>query len=101
MNGDRILVRPDPDPVEKVSRGGIIIPKTVEPSNMRTGRVVKIGPGMPMFNGDRWPMPDCNIGDHVVYFRPGTTRVKIDGEEYISMHQESVCAVIEEEGEVE
>jgi chaperonin GroES len=52
MQGDKILVLPDPVP--ETTSGGVIIPDTVEHAidNMRSGIVIAVGPGMRTLEGD-------------------------------------------------
>jgi co-chaperonin GroES (HSP10) len=45
MHGDWLMVLLDPDPVEKVTTGGIHIPQTATDNILRTGTVVLKGPG--------------------------------------------------------
>jgi|HubBroStandDraft_2_1064218.scaffolds.fasta_scaffold00001_136 co-chaperonin GroES (HSP10) len=95
---DRVLILPDKEP--EMSRGGIIIPETANRHGDRellTGRVVKVGPGMLMANGDRFPMADCKIGDRVAYYKHGTVVVKIEEVKYLSMRDDNVHAVLEPE----
>lgn len=96
--GPRLLVVPDTDPDERKSRGGIIIPKNVkDASNIRSGRVAAMGPGMLKGNGERWVMPECNVGDRILYNRNGTRVVKIDDVTYVSMYDDNVMCVADDD----
>jgi co-chaperonin GroES (HSP10) len=92
--GDRVLIRPDA-PDEKA--GSLFIPDSAKkPSG--TGVVVAMGPGMLTAVGGRWPMPDCAIGDRIVYGRDAREvqqKIKIDGVEYLKMHDDDILAVVE------
>jgi len=94
---DRFLILPDKAPDERRSRGGLlIIPDTAKDnSHMCTGRVVKMGPGMPCADGTRWPMPlDVKEGDRILYKDMGARIVTIDKVKYASVHVELVLAVL-------
>lgn len=93
--GARILVKPDQP--EDRSRGGIWIPdKAKKPTG--TGVVVSMGPGMLMKDGTRYPMPDCSVGDRVVYSAVDPfPKVEINGVQHLSMYDDSILAVLEPE----
>ena len=94
---DRLLLLLDEAPDK--TRGGLIIPDRLRDDNRPlTGRVVRIGPGMPTTDGGRWPMPDVKVGDRVLFGpRYGTKKVKINDVEYEQVRQEHVLAVLEPE----
>lgn len=72
--GDRVAV--EPDAVEAVSQGGVIIPETVRATvkaneakakaKMLCGTVLAVGPGRTAEDGTVVPMPVA-VGDTVVY----------------------------------
>jgi chaperonin GroES len=99
---DRFLILPDKVPDERTSRGGIIIPRSArDNSHMCTGRVVKIGPGMPCADGTRWPMPmDVKEGDRILYKDMGARIVTINKVKYASVHEELVLAVLADDVDV-
>jgi co-chaperonin GroES (HSP10) len=102
LMGNRLLVVPDTDPDERKSRGGIIIPDNVkDPSNVRAGRVAKMGPGMQKFDGSRWAMPECVRGDRILYNKNGTRFTTIDGVKYVSMYDENVLGVADEDLDIQ
>lgn len=91
--GGRVFVKPD-EP-ESRTRGGIFIPERAK-KPAGTGVVVAMGPGMRTKDGGRWPMPEIERGDRVVYSALDPfPRVKIDGVELLSMRDDSVLAVLE------
>ena len=93
---DRLVVLPDPVP-EKA--GLIHIPDSAREAQLRdnhTGRIVAFGPGMLCKDGSRWPMPDAQIGDRIVYGpRQGTIKITVDGVDYLSLRQEHCLAVLD------
>lgn len=59
------------EPVRETTSGGLIVPATVSPS-IRTGRVLRAGPGRawkPLEGGKKvfWPM-DVRVGERVAFF---------------------------------
>lgn len=97
LMGDHIWLLPDVPPQK--TAGGLIIPEMARNKSgereLLTGYVVAIGPGWPRPGNTRSPMPDVKIGDWVAYYKYGTQLKKLDDVEYVSMHEESVHAVLE------
>jgi len=92
--GDRIFIRPD-EP-EGVTKGGLIIPERAK-KPAGTGVVVFMGPGLLLKDGTRYPMPAVQPGDRVVFSAQDPfPKVKIDGVELLSMHDDSILGVVEE-----
>jgi chaperonin GroES len=101
--GHRILVKPDP--VERTSKGGIIIPDTAADGRKylkTTGTIVAVGPSAweafrrvdregKMRNGEPW----AKVGDHVHYAKNAGYRILDEEtqEEYIVMQDEDVIVV--------
>lgn len=91
--GARIFVKPDA-PADRVGR--IIIPDSAK-KPAKTGVVVAMGPGMLKSDGTRWPMPECGVGDRVIYNEQNPyPRVKIGETEYLQMRDDDVLAVVTE-----
>lgn len=92
---NRVIIRPDPP---KKQIGLIIIPDTVEDKDpTKTGIVIAMGPGMPMKNGNRWPMPDIKLGQRVFYKTAGAAKAKLDDVEHHVIYDEQLSAVIDDE----
>ena len=86
---DRVLVKPLD--AEEKSAGGIILPETAQ-EKPREGKVVAVGPGRLLDNGERQEM-SISVDDIVVYTEYGGTEVKADGEEYLLVEEHSILAV--------
>src|SRR3990167_7693040 len=106
VTGFRVLIRPDP--IEKVTKGGIVIPvvgtteRRAQAAQM-TGAVIDVGStAWKAFDpGPHWK-PWAKVGDHVVYSRhAGRFIADPDnpGQELILLNDEDVLAVIEEKEE--
>lgn len=89
--GDAVIVR-STEPKEEI-RSGLIIPDTAkEKSN--EGEIVAAGKGKTTEDGKLLPM-NVKVGDKVLYRKYSATEVKIDGQEYLIMHQDDIIGIIE------
>ncbi len=71
---------------------GIILPEKAR-DKLWCGTVVAIGPGKLLDDGRRVP-PQCAVGD-TIFFHWDNNRVEIGNEEYLSMKQDTILAVME------
>ena len=90
---DRVIVRRMEE--ERTSAGGIVIPDSAAEKPIQ-GKVIAVGPGKILDNGDRRPV-DVKAGDKVLFAKYSGTEVKIDDEEYLVMREEDIMGVIEKE----
>lgn len=88
---DRILVRPLEE--EEVKQGGIIIPDTAK-EKPQEGKVVAVGSGRVLKDGDKQPL-EIKKGEKVLYAKYAGTEVKMDGEELLIMREDDVLAIVE------
>nr|QGT50615.1 10 kDa chaperonin [uncultured Elusimicrobia bacterium] len=87
--GDRVLVKP----IERETmKGGIIIPDTAKEKPME-GEVLAVGPGKMADKGERAAM-DVKKGDRVLYGKYSGTEVKLDGENYLIIHQDEILGIL-------
>src|ERR1044072_9542669 len=84
--GDRVLVKA----LEKKDeiRGGLIIPDTAK-EKPQEGEIIAAGKGKIGEDGKLIPM-DVKAGDKVLYGKYSGTEGKIEGQEYLIMHQEDI-----------
>ena len=89
--GDRVIVRP----IEKKDevRGGLIIPDTAK-EKPQEGEIIAAGKGKIAEDGKLIPM-DVKAGDKILYGKYSGTEVKIEGQEYLIMHQEDILGIVE------
>jgi chaperonin GroES len=89
--GDRVLVKA----VEKKDeiRSGIIIPETAK-EKPQEGEIIAAGKGKIGDDGKLIPM-DVKPGDKILYGKYSGTEVKIEGQEYLIMHQEDILGIVE------
>lgn len=89
--GDRVLVKRSDEGDEKTA-GGIIIPDTAKEKPQR-GKVVAAGPGTLKEDGTRTPL-DVKAGDTILFGKYAGTEVKIDGEEFLIMHENDILGIL-------
>src|SRR5258706_1709040 len=89
--GDRVIVRP----IEKKDevRGGLIIPDTAK-EKPQEGEIIAAGKGKISEDGKLIPM-DVKAGDRILYGKYSGTEVKIEGQEYLIMHQDDILGLLE------
>jgi chaperonin GroES len=88
---DRVVVRRVK--TEEKSKGGIIIPDTVQ-EKPQEGDVVAAGPGKRDDAGKLTPL-DVKTGDRILFGKWSGTEVKIDGEEFIIMNESDIMGIVE------
>ena len=88
---DRVLIRRLN--AEEKSKGGIIIPDTVQEKPME-GQVVAVGPGTINDEGVVRAL-EVKSGDRVLFGKWSGTEVKIDGEELVIMKESDLMGVVE------
>jgi len=89
--GDRVLVQPL-EQKEVVKKGGIIIPDTAK-EKPQEGKIIAVGKGKTTEGGKLLPM-DVKAGDKVLYGKYSGTEIKLDGEDYLIMHQEDLLGIL-------
>jgi chaperonin GroES len=89
--GDRVLVKP----IEKKDeiRSGLIIPDTAK-EKPQEGEIVAAGKGKVGEDGKLIPM-DVKAGDKILYGKYSGTEIKVEGQEYLIMHQDDILGIIE------
>ncbi len=89
--GDRVIVKP----IEKGEevRSGLIIPDTAK-EKPQEGEIIAAGKGKIDESGKLIPM-DVKAGDKILYGKYSGTEVKLDGQEYLIMHQDDILGIVE------
>jgi len=88
--GDRLIVK-RLDGAEKTS-GGIVLPDAAR-DNPQRGRVLSVGDGVLLANGQR-ATPEVKEGDRVVFGSYTGNEVKIDGDELLILKIDDVLAIL-------
>ncbi|MCX8094842.1 MAG: co-chaperone GroES [Caldisericia bacterium] len=89
--GDKIIVEPEKE--EEKTKSGIVLPDTAKEKPQK-GKVIAVGPGKVLDNGQRSPM-EVKVGDTVIYSKYAGTEVKIEDKEYLILSDRDILAIIE------
>jgi chaperonin GroES len=89
--GDKVVVQATE--ATETTAGGIVLPDSAK-KKPQEGKVVAVGQGRVLDNGQRAPMA-VKPGDTVIYAKYGGNEVTVDGEDYIILDQDSIYAVKE------
>ncbi len=90
--GDRLVIKREES--EERTAGGIVLPDTAKDKPAR-GKVISVGDGRLLDNGERSPM-QVKEGDRVIFSSYAGETFKIGDEEFLLMREDDVLAVIEE-----
>ena len=89
--GEKVLIKRLE--AEEKTKGGIVLPDTAKEKPQK-GKVIAVGPGKVLDNGERSPM-EVKEGDTVIYSKYAGTEVKIDDKEYLILSQRDILAIVE------
>lgn len=89
--GDKVVVEIIDEP--QTTASGIVLPDTAKEKSQR-GRVVAVGPGKVLENGEREPM-DVKVGDTVVFAKYGGTELDLGGKELMILSLRDIHAIVE------
>lgn len=90
--GDRVIVEPLEQ--EQVTAGGIYVPETAK-EKPQEGKVLAVGPGRMLDNGDRAPM-DVDEGDRVLFAKYAGTEFTVNGDKpVLILNERDVLAIVE------
>ena len=89
---DRLVVKRIEE--EEKTKGGIIIPDAAK-EKPQEGRVVAVGDGKVLENGQKSPLT-VKVGDKILFGKYSGTEIKIDGDEHLILREDDVLAIIED-----
>ena len=87
---DRVLVKRLEE--KEVKKGGIIIPDTAK-EKPQEGELIAVGPGKVTDDGKLQPM-SVKVGDKILFGKYSGSEVKLDGEEYLIMHEGDILGTL-------
>jgi co-chaperonin GroES (HSP10) len=107
--GDRVLV--SPEPLDEKTDAGLYLPEGVqEKEQVRTGRVVNVGPGYVMPNPEHDDEPwkpdsepvrylplQAEEGDLAFFVRSKAIEIEYNGEEFLIVPHNSILALVREQ----
>ena len=79
---------------EEKTKGGIIIPDAAK-EKPQEGRVIAVGDGKVLENGQKSPL-SVKAGDKILFGKYSGTEIKIDGEEHLILREDDVLAIVED-----
>jgi chaperonin GroES len=88
---DRVVIK-QLEAEEKTS-GGIILPDAAK-EKPQAGKVVAVGPGKMLKNGERGEM-SVKKNDEVIYSKYIGNEVELDGEQYVIIKEDDILAIME------
>ncbi|UYV12550.1 MAG: co-chaperone GroES [Phycisphaera sp.] len=88
---DRIVVRPSAQ--ETKTESGIFLPETSKERPM-TGKVIAIGPGKRLDNGEH-AKPTVKKGDTVVFGKYAGTEVEVKGDEHLILRESELLGILD------
>jgi chaperonin GroES len=90
--GDRVLLKENQK--EEKTASGIIIPDTVAKEDVKTAKVISVGPGLYTQAGSLIPM-NVSVGDEVIMppYHQGQ-EIKLNGEKYVLLRESEILMVI-------
>jgi chaperonin GroES len=88
--GDKVVVKVTTS--EERTAGGIVLPDAAR-EKPQQGSVIAVGPGRLLESGERAPM-SVKEGDTVIFSKYGGNEIKLDGQEYLILDQDSIYAVV-------
>ncbi|NLV92345.1 MAG: co-chaperone GroES [Firmicutes bacterium] len=87
---DRVVVKVMEE--EERTESGILLPDTAK-EKPHQGKVIAVGPGRLLDNGQRAPM-EVKVEDQVIFAKYGGTEVKFRGEEYLILRESDILAIV-------
>lgn len=84
------------EPIEEkiATKSGIVLPDTVDKERPQQGKVVAVGPGRILDNGQRLKM-SVKVGDRVLFKKYSPDEIKVDDKEFLVLSESEVIAIIE------
>jgi chaperonin GroES len=88
---DRVIVKRVEE--EEKTKGGIIIPDTAKEKPIE-GKVVAVGKGKVMENGNQQPL-EVKKGDKILFGKYAGTEINIEGDEHLIMREDDIIAIVD------
>ena len=93
--GDRVLIKPlSAEEKSGKSKGGIIIPDTVDKERPEQGVVIAVGDGRMTDDGKLIPLK-VKKGQKIIFSKYGPDEIKIDDEDYLIVSESNILAILE------
>jgi chaperonin GroES len=89
--GDKVIVKPSTE--DEVTKGGIVLPDTVDKERPEKGEVMAVGEGKLLDNGQRAQL-SVKVGDIVMFKKYSPDEVKVGDEEYLVISESDILAIL-------
>jgi chaperonin GroES len=89
--GDRVILEAQDE--EEQTVGGIVLASNAKEKS-QTGKIIAVGNGTVLENGQTVPM-NVKVGDTVVYDKYAGTEVSYEDQKYLVVHEKDLVAVVE------
>ena len=89
---DRLIVEPLNE--DAVTLAGIILPDTIDKEKPEKGKVIAVGPGRMLDNGQLRPV-SVKVGDTVLFKKYSPDEVKVDDKEYLVLSESDILAIVQ------
>ena len=89
--GDRVILEVAQE--EEKAVGGLVLASAAK-EKPQTAKVVAVGEGNVLENGEKSPMPVA-VGDMVMFEKYSGTEVKYEGSEYLIIAAKDIMAIVE------
>lgn len=90
--GDRVII--EPASREEKTKSGIVLPETIDKERPEEGKVVAVGPGRRIENGEIVPV-GVKKGDVVLFTKYGPNEIKVGGKELLVAKEDDILAILE------
>ncbi len=87
---DRVVV--EPEEVEQKSKGGVVLPDSVEKEKPQQGKVIAVGKGK--YVGGKFVRPEVKVGNKVLYSKFGGDEIEISGQKVIILEAKDILAIV-------
>ena len=88
--GERVVIEVAESDVTTAS--GIVLPDTAK-ENPQKGKVVAVGTGKLLDNGERAAM-EVKVGDGVVFSKYSGSEIKVDDKDYLIVRESDILAIL-------
>jgi len=90
---DNVVVEPITE--EEAGKAGIVLPDTMEKERPERGKVIEVGPGKLLKNGERGTM-SVKQGDEIMFKKYSPEEIKVGDKDYLIISESDILAVLEE-----
>ena len=87
---DRVII--EPSKTDEKTKGGVILPDSVEKEKPQEGKVIAVGRGKEV--SGKFIRPEVKIGDRVLYKKYGGDEIELDNKKVVILDSEDILAII-------